>query len=170
MNHDYNQCLEEQIKKVDRFIANSEIEQAISLLFEMIQDNPEYGKSYNYLGWIFETKQRRYNEAEELYQKCIELMPDYPAAYLNYLYLLNTFQRGDEAAEIIEKLCKIKLVNRYRLLKEWAFMLEYSGKLKEAEAKQKEAIIAATTNQDLDEAQKDLERIYRKINFLNPIK
>lgn len=158
--------LESTISQIDDYIASNELDNAIKLLFETIREYPQYGKAYNYLGWIYDAKQRRYNEAEILYKKCIELMPEYPAAYFNYLYLLNLFQRGEDAKQLINILNRMININRYRLLKEWAFMLEYTGCLDEAMSKQKEAFLAAVSNVEIEEAQKDMARINRKIIFL----
>lgn len=154
--------LEAEFREVDQLIKVQEFITAKELLFRIIEEDPAFGKAYNHLAWIYETQEKRPREAEEYYKKAIELSPDYPASYLNYLYLLNTEMRGAEAEALLEKAKDIKGINSITLLNEWAYMLEYTGRFEEAIEKYRELIPRENDMNRMDKIKTDIERCRKK--------
>lgn len=164
---DYNkEQLEQNILLADQYIKDNEIAAAKELLFQTIAEDPLFAKAYNYLGWIFETKEKRYKDAEENYKRSIDLDPTYHAPYINYLYLLNNQQRSTEAFDLINIAKDIKGINRVTLNTEWAYALEYSGRLEEAIEKYKEIIPLQNDLTKLEGIKKDIDRCRQKLELL----
>lgn len=92
----------------------------------------------------------------------MEFTPDYPAPYINLLYLLNTELRGAEAEAHIEKAKDVVGINKISLYTEWAYMLEYTGRFEEAIAKYKEIIPMQNNLEKLDQIKTDIERCRKK--------
>jgi len=63
--------------EADNLIKDNLIGDAYNKLMSIIQKNPRYGRAYNHLGWLFETKYKDLNKAEEYYQKALEYSPEY---------------------------------------------------------------------------------------------
>lgn len=158
--------LESKFRYADQLIADNELEEAKALLFSIIEEEPRFGKAYNHIGWLYETKEKRFREAEELYKKAMEFTPDYPAPYINYLYLLNTELRGKEAEEHILKAKNVVGINKISLWTEWAYMLEYTGRFEEAIEKYKEIVPMQNNIEKLDQLKSDIERVRKKSEML----
>ncbi|MDD3458740.1 MAG: hypothetical protein PHO74_04635 [Weeksellaceae bacterium] len=160
--NEQNENLESQFRYADELIANEQYNEAKDALFKIIEDEPRFGKAYNHIGWIYETKEKRYREAEKFYKQAMEFSPDYPAAYMNYIYLLNTELRGPESEAMIMKAKDIIGINKISLWGEWAYMLEYSGRFEQAIAKYKEIIPMQNNADKLEQIRKDIERCRTK--------
>src|SRR5690606_5341698 len=158
--------LEAEFRLADDMIASKDFEGAKAVLFRIIEEEPRFGKAYNHIGWIYETKEKRYREAEELYKQAMEFTPDYPAPFINYLYLLNTELRGAEAEAHILKAKDIVGINKISLWTEWAYMLEYTGRFEEAIEKYKEIIPMQNNLEKLDQLKTDIERVRKKSEML----
>ncbi len=158
--------LESRFRYADQLIADNELEEAKALLFSIIEEEPRFGKAYNHIGWIYETKEKRYREAEDLYKQAMEFTPDYPAPFINYLYLLNTELRGAEAEAHILKAKDVLGINKISLWTEWAYMLEYTGRFEEAIEKYKEIIPMQNNLEKLDQLKSDIERVRKKTEML----
>ncbi len=158
--------LEGKFRYADQLIADNELEEAKALLFSIIEEEPRFGKAYNHIGWIYETKEKRYREAEDLYKQAMEFTPEYPAPYINYLYLLNTELRGQEAEAHIEKSKNVVGINKISLWTEWAYMLEYTGRFEEAIEKYKEIIPMQNNLEKLEQLKTDIERVRKKAEML----
>ncbi len=158
--------LEADFRLADQLIADTEFEEAKAILFRIIEEEPRFGKAYNHIGWIYETKEKRFREAERLYKQAMDFSPDYPAPYINLLYLLNTELRGAEAETHIEKAKDVVGINKISLYTEWAYMLEYTGRFEEAIAKYKEIIPMQNNLEKLDQIKTDIERCRKKMELL----
>ena len=98
----YLEC-EEMFGKADELIKEGNIKTAVETLFKITQRNPQFGKAYNHLGWVYENKYKNYSKAEEFYQKALQFAPEYAAAYLNYTYFLSNLARYDELQTHLDK-------------------------------------------------------------------
>ena len=159
--------LEGKFRYADQLITDNEVDEAKALLFSIIEEEPRFGKAYNHIGWIYETKEKRFREAENLYKQAMDFSPDYPAPYINYLYLLNTELRGPEAEAHILRSKEVVGINKVSLWTEWAYMLEYSGRFEEAIEKYKEIIPMQNNLEKLDQLKSDIERVRKKSEMLN---
>ena len=73
--HDFLEY-EDMLFEADELIRNNKIADAVELLEGIISQVPDYGKAYNHLGWVYETKLKELSKAEEMYRQCIAFNPD----------------------------------------------------------------------------------------------
>lgn len=159
--------LESQFRYADELISNEQYEDAKNVLFKIIEVEPGFGKAYNHIGWIYETKEKRFREAEKFYKQAMEFSPEYAPAYMNYIYLLNTELRGPEAEAMIMKAKDVVGINKVSLFGEWAYMLEYTGRFDDAVAKYKEIIPMQNNSEKLEQIKSDIERCRQKQEMQN---
>lgn len=160
------EMIEGDFQRADELIKDKDLEGAKEILFRIIEEEPTFGKAYNHIGWLYETQEKRFREAEAYYKKAIEISPEYPAPYINYLYLLNTELRGNEAESLIEKAKEVVGINKVSLWTEWAYMLEYTGRLEQAIEKYREIIPMQNNIEKLDQLKTDIERCRKKLELL----
>ena len=84
---------EELFIQADRLLGENATLEAVEKLSQILKRNPRFGKAYNHLGWVYETKYKNSQRAEEYYKAAIAYAPNYNAVYLNYCYLLSNAAR-----------------------------------------------------------------------------
>lgn len=146
----------------DQKIKEGKVTEALTSLFEIIEKYPNYGRAYNHIGYIYETKYRDYARAEQYYKKALEYTPEYPATYLNYAVVLSTTERFDDLQALVMKALKVPGVNKDRLYTEVGIMHEIQGKYEEAIDYYKKAIRYSLTEQDIQVYKKSIERCKMK--------
>ena len=87
--------LEEMLNQANLEIKNGKYEIASNILEKIIDKDPNFGKAYNHLGYLYEVKFKEYEKGETLYKLCLEKSPMYPAVYYNYAVLLSTLRKYD---------------------------------------------------------------------------
>ena len=78
-------------------------EQALRSLEEAIRLRPSYPDALNNLGVMF-VQEQRYADAEEKFDACIELAPDFDQAYLNLARLYLIQGQKEKARSILQSL------------------------------------------------------------------
>ena len=56
---------EEMFAQADRLLNEGVVMDAVEKLSQIVKRNPRFGKAYNHLGWVYETKYKNYQRAEE---------------------------------------------------------------------------------------------------------
>src|SRR4028118_336904 len=77
---------EELFAQADRLLTEGIVMEAVEKLSQILKRNPRFGKAYNHLGWVYETKYKNTARAEEYYKAAMQYAPHYNASYLNYTY------------------------------------------------------------------------------------
>lgn len=154
--------LEKLFVEADQDIKDGLIAEAFDKLVYIIEQETEYGKAYNHLGWIYETKYKNYAKAEECYRLSLKYAPDYSAVYLNYAILLSTLERFDELKDHLEGALKVRGVNKSKIWNEYGIMKELQGSYTEAINAYKKSIQYSLVNDDIDRYQKSIDRCKRK--------
>lgn len=158
--------LEDQLLYADQLIKENKNAEAIDVLEAIIAEAPDFGKAYNHLGFIFETKYQDYNKAEEFYKLALKFSPNYTAVYYNYAILLSTLKKWDELEALLHQAETIPTINRATIANEYAIMYEMQGKFDEATNKYKEYISHVFDNKQIDNALASIERCQRKKEML----
>ncbi|EAY29804.1 tetratricopeptide repeat protein [Microscilla marina] len=154
--------LEKLFVEADQDIKDGLISEAFDKLVYIIEQETEYGKAYNHLGWIYETKYKNYAKAEECYRLSLKYAPDYSAVYLNYAILLSTLERFDELKKHLEGALTVRGVNKSKIWNEYGIMKELKGEYDEAIDAYKKSIQFSLINDDIDRYQKSMDRCKRK--------
>lgn len=153
--------------EADRLINAGEANQAYALLQQCVEEFPEYGKCYNHLGFIQETKYRNPAEAERCYKKCLELAPEYQAVYLNYSVLLSTQERHEELVVLLEKALLVPGINKAKIYNEYGIMYEVQAQYETAIEHYRKAIRYSFVAADLKSYEASIERVKQKQHLLN---
>lgn len=166
MNEQIRIRMEDMFLEADRLISEQKIGEAFSKLNSIIQEMPTFGKAYNHIGWIYETKYKDYPNAEKFYKLAIENAPDYHAGYYNYAIVLSTLQRWTDLQELLEKALKVPGINKGTIYNEYAIMYEAQGKYNDAIGAYKNYIANTFDSKQVDTAKDSIERCKKKAELL----
>lgn len=165
MNENVRVRMEDLFIEADRLIGEQKIGEAFSKLTAITQEMPNFGKAYNHLGWIYETKYKDFPNAEKYYKLAIENSPDYLASYYNYAIVLSTLQKWDELTALLTKALTISGINKATIQNEFAIMYEAQGNYKEAIDAYKKFAAATFDDKQLDTAKASIERCKKKLDL-----
>lgn len=154
--------LEELLDKANIDIKNGLYEDASNKLEKIIDIDPNFGKAYNHLGYLYQVKFKEYDKGETLYKLCLEKSPMYTAVYYNYAILLSTLGKYTELKKLLDTALTIPGITKATIFNEYAIMNEQEGKLDEAIENYKKCGMN-TLNQDvLNRAKNSIARCKSK--------
>lgn len=157
--------INDKFRLADKTIKEGKIGEAVHILQNIIREIPTFGKAYNHLGWIFETKYQKRPEAEEYYKKALEYAPDYPAVYYNYAVLLSVTHQFKKLAELLDKALELRGINKGTIYNEMAIMYEYQQDFSKAIDTYKQSIKYVLDTKGIDARLASIERCKRKIGI-----
>ena len=158
--------LEELFQEANSLIGENKIADAVTLLEEIIGEEPRFGKAYNHLGWIYETKFKDYKRGEEYYKLCLNFSPEYSPAYSNYAYLLSALGRYDDLEKHLNFAVTVQGTDRPVLMNEFGIMYEQKGDFAKALEYYKKAIAMTLSDVNLETYGKSLTRVKKKMELL----
>jgi len=159
---------EELFAQADRLLTDGVIMEAVEKLSQILKRNPRFGKAYNHLGWVYETKYKNTPRAEEYYRAAIQYAPHYPAPYLNYAYFLSSQGRFDELKAHLDRTAQIPGIAKDTIANEYAIMYEITGNLQQAIKYYQDAAIVTLDSTKLDKFKDSIDRCRKKLEILNP--
>lgn len=159
---------EELFAQADRLLNEGVFIEAVEKLSQIVKRNPHFGKAYNHLGWLYETKYKNYARAEEYYKAAMQYAPHYNASYLNYAYFLSTLGRFDELKAHLDRVAQIPGIAKDTIANEYAIMYETQGNLQQAMDYYQKAAIVTLDSTKLDKYKEGIDRCRKKIEILNP--
>jgi tetratricopeptide (TPR) repeat protein len=159
---------EEMFAQADRLLTEGVVMDAVDKLTQIVKRNPRFGKAYNHLGWVFETKYKNYRRAEEYYKAAMAYAPHYNASFLNYAYFLSNLGRFDELKAHLDRLSQLPGIAKDTIANEYAMMYEMQGNLQQAIEYYQKAAIVTLDMAKLDKYKENIERCRRKMEILNP--
>lgn len=159
---------EEMFANADRLLNEGVLREAVEVLSQIIKRNPHFGKAYNHLGWVFETRYKNAEKAEEYYKAAMKFSPNYNASYLNYCYLLSNQQRFDELKEHLDRLSERQGIAKDTIENEYAVMYEMRGELEKASDHYRRAAMITLDTAKLSKYKEAIERCRQKLDLLNP--
>ncbi len=146
----------------DQKIKDGKTTEALEELVSLIERFPDYGRAYNHIGFIYETKYRDPKRAAQYYQKALQYTPEYPATYLNYSLVLSTMEKFSELEALLNQGLTVEGVTKDRLYNEFGIMRELQQRYEEAIAFFKKAIKACLSEQDIELYKKNIQRCRTK--------
>lgn len=163
-----NQFLEfeDLLFEADELIRNNKIADAVNLLEGIIAEVPDFGKAYNHLGWVFETKLKDLSAAESMYKQCLAYCPDYPPVYLNLSIVLSALGKYDELEKHLNLALTIHGVEKSTIYNEIAILHELKQDFNLAIDNFKQAIRFTLSEANVDTYAKSIERCRKKRELL----
>lgn len=158
----YEARLEELFHLADLDIKDGYYEAAVKKLEDILVENPNFGKAYNHLGWMYETKFRDLGKAEEFYKKALERAPEYPAIYTNYSILLSTLGKFNELELLLNQALTVPGVDKANIYNEFGIMYEQTGNYEKAIEFYKQCGRQTLAKDTLDRALASIERCKTK--------
>lgn len=146
-----------------RYLESEQLVESISILEKIIDLYPEYGPAYNYLGWITFSYLQNSGEAEKLYEKALELSPEYPTTYVNYIRLLNQLNKLDKIPKIVAAALKVSSVNQAKIYEEQGKMYERRNQIDDAINSYKQAIINSLEATEVEDILEHIDRCNLKL-------
>lgn len=159
---------EELFAEADKLLNEGIVSEAVDKLTTILKRNPRFGKAYNHLGWVFETKYNNSERAEQYYKAAMQYAPDYRGGFVNYAYLLSSQQRFEELVAHLEKASQVSGVSKEIIAGEYAEMYEIQGEFEKAKEAYRKAAILTLDNAKLDTYRDSIERCQKKLLLLNP--
>ncbi len=160
---------ESTLAQADSLIKAGQIQTAVELLVKILQYNPQFGKAYNYLGWIYETQYQNYTYAEECYRNAMKYAPDYAPVYLNYAYLLLSGRRFDELKAHLDKALAIPNVSKDRIYNHYGLMYEMQQNPEAAMSYYVKAVMSTLDTSTLPYYKEAIERCKVKLELKNSL-
>lgn len=150
-------------------IERGEFVEAKAVLEEILQDEPDYGRAHNHLGWIYHRKYINLNRAEYHLRLAVKFAPDYPGGYINYASVLTEIEKFELVEQVATKALEVKGINK-------AYVLYFLALAKEMTAGPKEGIkhlrIAKNAASDMEMSnliKREIKRVKKKMNTLGKI-
>ena len=159
---------EELFAQADKLLNDGVVMDAVDKLSQILKRNPRFGKAYNHLGWVYETKYKNMARAEEYYKASMQYAPHYNAAYLNYSYFLSNQGRYDELKTHLDRVSQIPGIAKDTIYNEYAIMYEMQANLQTAIDYYQKAAIVTLDSSKLDKYKEGVDRCQKKISILNP--
>ena len=162
-----NDYLESEFQRADDLIAQDLVEEGKAVLNSISEEDPNFGKAHNHLGWIYKTKEKNPRTAENHYKMALEMTPEYGATYLNYAYLLSEEKRYYELEQLLQKAESVEDISRGNLAREWAYLYEDTKQFEKAIEKYKEYAMTLYDTAQLDKAKEGILRCKQKLEIQN---
>ncbi len=150
--------LEELLNHANLDIKDGYFDEATNKLERIIDMDPNFGKAYNHLGYLYEVKFKEYEKGETLYKLCLEKSPLYPAVYYNYSILLSTLGKYDELKQLLDKAITIPGITKSTIYNEYAIMYEQQGDFDKAIEYFKKCALNTLDKNVLTRAKDSIER------------
>lgn len=160
-----NIILENLFQEADLRLKEKKYQVAYDLLTEIVATDSTFGKAYNHLGWLFETKYQKLVEAEEYYKLAIHHSPNYLSTYYNYAILLAALKRWDELNVLLDKTLTIPACNRSTVFNEYGIMFELLEEWDKAIQGFEKAIRSTSDNKRIARYKTSIDRVKQKIDL-----
>ncbi len=149
--------------KATREIEEDKIADAFETLSRIIEQDTEFGKAYNLLGWVYYNKYNNYNKAEECFKLAMKYVSENPSVYQNYASLLLTLEKFETLKEHLDHAINIPGINKPEIWNKYGTMYELQGQYDQAIQAYKEAIKYSLINEDIEAYEKSILRSKKKI-------
>jgi tetratricopeptide (TPR) repeat protein len=163
MNYPYH--LEDLFHSADMDIKDGKLEAAVIKLQQILEEEPTFGKAYNHLGWLNETKFKNLNEAEKYYKLALQYAPEYTAAYKNYAILLSTLKKYDTLKEVLEQALQVPGMDKSSVYNEYGIMYEQMEQYETAIRYYKDTAKATINDTTMKTAMDSIKRCNTKMTL-----
>ncbi|MFD0796645.1 hypothetical protein ACFQZJ_04180 [Maribacter chungangensis] len=161
----YAYHLEDLFHGADMDIKEGKLEAAVEKLEQILSEEPTFGKAYNHLGWLNETKFKNFEQAEKYYKLALQYAPEYAAAYKNYAILLSTLQKYDTLKDLLKQALQVPGMDKATIYNEYGILYEQLEQYDTAIKYYKDAAKATMNDKTLQTALDSIKRCNTKMSL-----
>jgi tetratricopeptide (TPR) repeat protein len=154
--------LENYMTEAERMIFEGRVEEGLTVLNNLLYDEPGYGSLHNHLGWAYMYYSQDATRAELHFQMAIRFFSEFAPPYLHIGNLMNRLGRYNESVAYFSAGLTKPGANRTALYEGMAYAYEVTGMYGEAVKAYKEAAISSTVDYEVDRLLKGVSRCRRK--------
>lgn len=132
---------------------------------ELLVADPAYARTYYQLGCIHYYHIKDYFSAGYFFSKCIQLEPNFPDVYADFIKLLVFLKRDKQLKKVAQNALKIPGVNQFRLYEQLGLFEEAEGNFEQASDCYRKAMNLSLNKEKFDEMNEALTRVKRKVQF-----
>jgi tetratricopeptide (TPR) repeat protein len=158
---------EDMLFEADDLIRNNKIADAVALLEGIILQAPDFGKAYNHLGWVFETKLKDFARAERMYRQCLAFNPAYSPVYLNLSIVLSSLGKYDELEVLLGQAMLIPGIDKAAIHNEFGILNELKQEYNKAIEQFKIAVRFSLSDINVETYLKSIDRCRKKRDLLS---
>lgn len=157
---------EDNLLVAEQFLYNGEIAEAKRALEDILDDEPDFGRAHNHLGWIYYRRLGNYQRAAYHFRLAVKFAPDFPGGHLHYVNLLIEMNKVEQAKAALDQAIKVQGIDKAQVLTDYGRYYELRKDFKKAIHYYREAIQNSLDQDEMDEIQSDIKRVKRKLPLL----
>lgn len=153
----------------DSLLERGEIAEAKQMLIGILEDEPDFGRAHNHLGWLYRVKLSNFERAEYHLRLAVKFAPDFPAGYLNYCHLLMETSEFEKLGELAEKALTVRGIFLPAVYHFLAVVAEKKGELQVAMKWLLKARESASDEGTVTHIKSEIRRVKSKMNAFGRI-
>lgn len=161
--------VEARFLHADLLLERGEIADAKEILVGIIEDEPDFGRAHNHLGWLYRVKLTNFERAEYHLRLAVKFAPDYTAGYLNYGSLLLELGEFDKLSDLAERALNVRGIHKPTVFHFMSVVAEVKGNLVEALKLLNKAKSEALDEGTLNYVKGEIRRLKGKMNTFTRI-
>jgi Tfp pilus assembly protein PilF len=160
---------EDNLLVAEQHLYNGEIAEAKRALEDILDEEPDFGRAHNHLGWIYYQRLDNYQRAAYHFRLAVKFSPDYPGGHTNYVGLLIDTNQLEKAKAALGAAIQVKGIDKTRVLTEYGRYFELQKDYTKALEYYREAVESSLDMDEMDEIKANVKRVKRKLPFFRRI-
>lgn len=156
------QWMEKYLNEAEQLIYDNHLDQAMTLMHDLLLEEPGYGRLHNYLGWAHLYYTHNLEQATLHFKMAIRFDENYAAPYQHMGNLLMRNGKHMEAVEYFERGLRKNNANKVALLEGIAHAHELMKAYSKAIKAYKEAMLASIADQEVSNMRAGIKRCRKK--------
>jgi tetratricopeptide (TPR) repeat protein len=152
--------LEKHLSEAEQMMYKNRVQEGLSLMHELLYDEPGYGYLHNHLGWAYLYYTKETDKAEQHLKLAAKFLPEYAAPYQHLGTLYTRAGRYDEALEVLAR-ALTKSAYRVAILEGMANAYELKREYSKAIRTYKEAL-TSTVGAEVAQLTEGIKRCRKK--------
>lgn len=148
--------------RADQALQQQKVGDALKLLNEIIEEQPDYGRAHNHLAVIYFQAAKDFDRAEQSFKLALKYNPEFPPVYYNYGNYLTALQKFEQLNDLMEKALDVQGINKAHVYNQFGIMHELQGDYDKAIESYQEGIRFVFDDKALEQSSKSIERCKRK--------
>lgn len=155
--------IEEKYLKAIQKVDYGRISKGLSLLKEIVENEPLYARAHYQLGKIYYYELKDYQAAGYHLKLCLDIEPEFPDAYFDYLNLVVFLNMEKLVQQVTQKALKVAGVCKAEIYSLLGLFYENNRLWANALAAYSQALLEATEKEFSDNTAGDIDRVKAKM-------